>query len=89
MEFLQAQQVAQSLQADRRQYIRSQVPGHSQWSPQDRQPTPHLYLTLSNMIIKITATLNDDEINILANQKYYQDTIMSPVEKEVYFDAYI
>lgn len=40
------------------------------------------------MIITITAVLTEDEINILANQKFYQDTTLVQVEKEVPHDAY-
>jgi hypothetical protein len=52
------------------------------------QQIPLFFLTFSNMIT-ITATFPSEEyIDILATRKGYQDTIMTPREKEESFDAY-
>ena len=40
------------------------------------------------MKITVTATLNEEQIDILAKQKGYQDKVQTPVEKEESYEAY-
>jgi hypothetical protein len=80
IEYLLVLQVVQSQHQADKLSIHLRALEHSQWLHlQVLHPIPLFFLTFSNMIITISATLNEEQIDILARQKGYQD-ILNEVE---------